>query len=102
MLLCVTEFAFSKVNAFTAQIASISCASINKMASVFVVVWNAMDECGVTQLSGQLLDSNATKIGAEFKIAQPSNQNCIQPSVVGLINGGFVVSWTNQGGSVFV
>ncbi|WP_300435322.1 PKD domain-containing protein, partial [Zoogloea sp.] len=63
----------------------------------FVVVWTSYGEdtwgYGVY---GQRYDALGNTLGAEFRVNYNTANNQLQPSVTGLTNGGFVVSWDDQ------
>jgi len=45
----------------------------------------------------QIFDSNGLKLGEEFQVNTFTNDDQTGPSVAGLKNGGFVISWTSRG-----
>ncbi|MGD7034424.1 calcium-binding protein [Methylotuvimicrobium buryatense] len=60
----------------------------------FVVVWQSMlqDE-SYWGVYGQRFNANGTKVGGEFQVNTTVHDSQQQPTVIGLSDGGFVVSW---------
>ncbi|WP_225009724.1 DUF642 domain-containing protein [Novosphingobium percolationis] len=65
----------------------------------FVVTW--MDPSGTLgdasewSIKAQLFDAGGNKVGGEFLVNTQTSQSQYDPTVTGLANGGFVVSWTD-------
>ena len=63
----------------------------------FIVVWQSTNETGEYSVLGQRFDVNGTKVSSEFQILEGNNSSYgTQPSVTGLDDGGFFVSWSFQ------
>ena len=63
----------------------------------YVTVWSDVPQFGGTaQIRGQMLNADDTPFGGVFTISTPDNFAQTNPSVTGLANGKFVVSWTDQ------
>ena len=64
----------------------------------YVTVWAAMSSASgnITEIKGQMLNADDTPFGTVFTISTPDNFDQTRPSVTGLANGQFVVSWTDQ------
>ncbi|MCP5155360.1 MAG: tandem-95 repeat protein [Ectothiorhodospiraceae bacterium] len=64
----------------------------------FVVVWR--DDSGgdgnAAGIFGQRYDAAGAAVGAEFQINSQTASSQFDPSVAGLVGGGFVVSWTSN------
>ncbi|CCE22661.1 calcium-binding protein [Methylotuvimicrobium alcaliphilum] len=60
----------------------------------FVVVWQSMlqDE-SYWGVYGQRFNANGTKVSGEFQVNTTAHDSQQQPTVIGLSDGGFVVSW---------
>ena len=66
----------------------------------FVSVWTASTDGSSTSIAGRIHDSNGNPVGGEFVVnAATSTTSGEQsnPSVAGLIDGGFVVTWHSFG-----
>ncbi|MEA3010141.1 MAG: hypothetical protein QOJ91_1833 [Sphingomonadales bacterium] len=77
-------------------------ASVTQLADGrFVVAWRNFPDSGFTQtISGQILSSSGAKIGGEFLISNPGgNPQTGSPQVKALPDGGFVATWSNDGGT---
>jgi hypothetical protein len=62
-----------------------------------VVVWASFNQDGSYQgVYGQRFTSNGVKVGNEFQINQYTLSNQRNPSVTGLVGGGFVVAWVSE------
>ncbi|WP_367154819.1 calcium-binding protein [Methylomonas sp. HYX-M1] len=63
----------------------------------FVVVWQSMlqDE-SYWGVYGQRFDAGGNKVGSEFQVNTTTHDSQQQPTVIGLSDGGFVVSWEAQ------
>jgi hypothetical protein len=64
----------------------------------FVVAWgsNAQDGSGYG-VYGQVFDSAGNRVGSEFRVNTYTNNSQNFPSVAGLSDGGFVVTWESSG-----
>ncbi|WP_372832414.1 Ig-like domain-containing protein [Pontibacterium sp.] len=60
--------------------------------SGYVIVWNAQDSSGYG-IFGQRYDVDDNPVGAEFQINTHSSDSQENPSITGLKDGGFVVTW---------
>ena len=61
----------------------------------FVVTWYDIDLAGSYAVHGQIFSANGTAVGDEFLVnTTTTNFQYQQPSVTGLADGGFVVTWT--------
>lgn len=69
----------------------------------FVVAWTDDDDADGDEdsIRGRIFDANGVEVGAEFQANTYSSDDQKLPSITGLIDGGFVVSWVskNQDGS---
>ncbi|HEY9080496.1 calcium-binding protein, partial [Magnetovibrio sp.] len=90
-----TEFV---INTFTAgsqerpAVASLSTGG-------FVVTWQSANQDGNSAgVYGQLYDPSANPVGTEFQVNTNTVGLQIDPSVVSLSDGGFVITWTSQTG----
>jgi hypothetical protein len=63
----------------------------------FVVTWSSAEPNGSSGIYGQRYDSAGRHAGREFLINTYTLDSQIQPSVAGLNDGGFVVTWTSNG-----
>ena len=60
----------------------------------FLVTWNSLNQDGSrSSVHGQRYDSNGNSVGSEFQINTQTNGNQSLPSVTGLANGSFIVTW---------
>jgi hypothetical protein len=72
----------------------------------FIVVWhgwrsNPVDLCPEIQgIFGQRHDGHGRRVGGEFTVAGRRSPGH-QPSLVGLVNGSFVVTWTDDENDIF-
>ncbi|MEO8392888.1 MAG: cadherin domain-containing protein, partial [Chloroflexota bacterium] len=66
-----------------------------------IAVWATYPATGfVKAISGQMLAADGTKIGGEFLVSDPAgNPQIDAPDVDSLPDGGFLVTWTADGGS---
>ena len=64
----------------------------------YVTVWASVsgDSGFITEIKGQMLNGDDTPFGSVFTISTPDNFDQTSPSVTGLADGKFVVSWTDQ------
>ncbi len=63
----------------------------------FIVIWESKDQDGSGEgVYGQQYDSSGNKISSEFRVNTYTAGGQINPSVAGLINGGFVVTWDSD------
>jgi hypothetical protein len=74
----------------------------------FVVIWttgDASQDGSSSAIKGQVFDASGVKQGAEFLVNTEAANNQVEPSVAGLPEGGFVVTWatgdSTQDGSGF-
>ncbi|MFC5768639.1 PKD domain-containing protein, partial [Thauera sinica] len=66
----------------------------------FVVVWESEgQDLSSTGIYGQRFDAAGAKLGAEFRVNTTVSSTQYQPDVVGLENGGWVVTWTDAYGA---
>lgn len=66
----------------------------------FVVTWvDDSGNSGDTNIRGQIFTAGGTKSGAEFLVNATASVDQYDSSVIGLANGGFVVTWTSGTGS---
>jgi pimeloyl-ACP methyl ester carboxylesterase len=64
----------------------------------FVITWQSAGADGSGfAISGQRYNSGGDRIGGEFIVNSYSTGNQSAPSVVGLADGGFMVTWTSNG-----
>ena len=77
---------------FTASVAALT-------GGGFVVTWTDTSATGgdtsLEAVRGQQYDSTGTKVSGEFLVNTTTANTQQQPSVAGLIGGGFVVTWTD-------
>ena len=84
-------------NQLKASIASLA-------AGGYVVTWQSHDQDGSDAgIFAQQYDANRNPVGAEFQVNTYTDSNQYAPSVTGLTNGGYVVTWesNSQDGSLF-
>ncbi|WP_068112971.1 calcium-binding protein [Tropicimonas marinistellae] len=66
----------------------------------FVVTWDDFSQTGGDTSSfairGQMFDADGTKSGSEFLVNTTTANQQIEPSIVGLTGGGFVIVWTDD------
>jgi len=70
----------------------------------FVVVWDSLEQDGDdTGIYGQRYDNMSMAVGAEFQVNTFTTRSQVDPSVTGLNDGGFVVTWNSatQDGNSF-
>jgi Ca2+-binding RTX toxin-like protein len=68
----------------------------------FVVSWWTLDEAqdgSGSAIKAQIYDADGNTVGAEFLINSQTPSDQLQPTITGLTNGGFVVSWWTNDGS---
>ncbi|WP_135078546.1 Ig-like domain-containing protein [Terasakiella sp. SH-1] len=63
----------------------------------YVVVWDSPQDGSSSGIYGQRYDGAGHKIGGEFQINTYTNNSQGVPSVTGMADGGFVVSWDSYG-----
>ena len=64
----------------------------------FVVTWASFGQDGSDDgIYGQLIDDLGNKVGSEFPVNTYTNSGQYDPSIAGLPEGGFVVTWTSYG-----
>jgi hypothetical protein len=63
----------------------------------FVVVWDGEGQGHNSGVYGQRFDSNAGKVGSEFRVNTWTTDFQYRPSITSLSNGGFVVVWESSG-----
>ena len=73
----------------------------------FVVAWEDAQNTGFDHIRGQLFGADGTKIGGEFAVTSSNPGDKIDPTIISLEGGGFVVSWqdlevTDQFGNLSV
>ena len=85
-----------QVNTYTASAQNRPC--INGLSDGgFVVCWENWEEEGnESNISGQLFDGSGTKRGEEFQVNTYTSEFQMNPSVIGLTDGGFVVCWHSE------
>ncbi len=73
----------------------------------FIVVWDSVSATSGHDIKGQLYDANGKAVGGEFLINDSASQlfsgDQTDPDVVGLSDGRFVVTWTDNssGGGIY-
>jgi hypothetical protein len=68
----------------------------------FVTAWESFGQDGSYHgIFGQIYDSSGNRVGVEFQVNTSTFMDQVAPSVSGLSNGGFVVSWTSGDGNGF-
>jgi hypothetical protein len=73
-----------------------STASLND--GKFVVTWESLGQDGnFTGIYGQMYYANDTRYGSEFQVNTYTTDYQMGPSVAGLSNGKFVVTWSSRG-----
>ncbi|WP_371275559.1 Calx-beta domain-containing protein [Zhengella sp.] len=65
----------------------------------FVVVWEDIDQKGQREIRGQIIDADGEASGSPFLVNATIGGMNIDPSVLALSGGGFVVCWSNVGGA---
>jgi hypothetical protein len=86
-----------QVNTYTADSQSFSSiTSLNDGG--FVVSWHSYDQDGSEYGAyAQIYNATGTKIGSEFQVNTYTTSSQTSPSITGLNDGGFVVSWMSGG-----
>ena len=66
----------------------------------FVAAWASYHSDGQGDIQAQRYDANGAAVGSEFRVNTVTANGQIKPSLTGLADGGFVVTWTsvNQDG----
>ncbi len=74
--------------------------SITHLTSGFVITWNDYSQSGGDKSSlavrGQVFTANGVKSGSEFLVNTATTDLQFEPSITGLENGGFVVTWIDR------
>jgi len=69
----------------------------------FVVTWfdfsGTLGDANGSSIKAQIFDSTGSKVGGEFLVNTQTASDQREPTITGLANGGFVVTWFNLGGS---
>ena len=69
-----------------------------------VVVWRdasgTLGDASSTSIKAQLFDESGERIGGEFLVNTEAEGKQSRPNITGLSNGGFVVTWRDQGGTL--
>jgi len=72
----------------------------NLTSGGFVVTWrdysNIGGDANFSSIKGRIFSADGTASGAEFLVNTTTADNQLQPSVTGLGNGGFVVTWRDD------
>ncbi|MDQ2683428.1 MAG: hypothetical protein M3Y37_07865, partial [Chloroflexota bacterium] len=73
----------------------------------FVVAWEDAQNTGFDHIRGQMFGADGTKIGGEFAVTSSNPGDKVNPTIISLEGGGFVVSWqdlevTDQFGNLSV
>jgi hypothetical protein len=64
----------------------------------FIVAWQSLDEDGSGfGIYAQRYAADGGFVGPEFRVNTYTDNDQSQPAVAGLVDGGFVVSWTSKG-----
>jgi hypothetical protein len=64
----------------------------------FVVTWTSYTQDGSDDgVYGQRYDGAGNRVGSEFPVNTHTRSNQFDPSVAGLSDGGFIVTWTSDG-----
>ncbi|MBL4645600.1 MAG: hypothetical protein JKY99_03985, partial [Rhizobiales bacterium] len=64
----------------------------------FMATWQDFSSSdGMGRIRGRMFDASGVQTGSEFQINTYSTDHQLNPSVAGLVDGGFVVSWTSRG-----
>ncbi|MEZ5842735.1 MAG: hypothetical protein R3D27_03250 [Hyphomicrobiaceae bacterium] len=86
-----------RVNSFTNN--SQALASVAALLDGgFVVTWQSFgQEAGNWGIYGQRYDASGVKVGTEFHVNSHTASDQLRPTVVGLNDGGFVITWSSQG-----
>lgn len=70
----------------------------------FVVSWydqsGTLGDASDTSIKAQIFDAGGTKVGAEFLVNSQTFSFQFSPTITGLANGGFVVSWEDNSGTL--
>lgn len=70
----------------------------------FVVSWQdasgTLGDASGTSIKAQIYDAAGNRIGGEFLVNSQTANNQSAPAITGLANGGFVVSWQDQSGTL--
>jgi VCBS repeat-containing protein len=73
-------------------------ASVGAVGSGFVVTWTSDGQDGGGDgIYAQRFDAAGTAVGTEFQVNSWTSNDQIAPRVVGLSDGGFVISWMSMG-----
>jgi len=59
----------------------------------FVLTWNYTTHDGIVEIYGQRYDQEGFPVGQEFQVTSPNEYRHWYPSMAGLTDGGFVVTW---------
>jgi hypothetical protein len=62
----------------------------------FVVVWRSAENGYSYGIFGQVYDAAGSRVGAEFEVNKYRLSQHYAPSVAGLVDGGFVITWTSR------
>ena len=70
----------------------------------FVITWRdgsgTLGDASPTSVKAQMFNASGGKVGAEFLVNTQTTGGQFLPAVTGLANGGFVVSWQDQSGTL--
>ncbi|MBA5778217.1 cadherin-like domain-containing protein, partial [Stappia sp. F7233] len=90
-----------RINSYTTDVQAYpSVASLTDGG--FIATWHSLNQDGSSWgIYGQRYNSSGGTVGSEFRINSYTTNHQNEPSVTGLVNGGFVVTWHsfNQDGS---
>lgn len=86
------------VNSFTTN--SQNSPSITGLtAGGYVIVWQSAFQDGSSDgVFGQVYDADGSTVGVEFQVNTETDSYQYLPDIVGLTDGGFIVTWTSTGG----
>jgi len=70
----------------------------------FVVTWydtsGTLGDSDLHSIKAQLFSADSTKIGTEFLVNTETATGQVTPTITGLANGGFVVTWMDESGTL--
>jgi VCBS repeat-containing protein len=95
-----SDIAESQVNTFTTSTQDTPTAAPLADGG-YVVIWQSTfqdDETGNRGIYAQRFNAAGEEVGPEFRVNDIPANDQIQPSAAGLSGGGFVISWTENGG----
>ena len=66
----------------------------------FVVTWwdesDTLGDNSISSIKAQVFEADGTKVGSEFLVNTQTANDQILPTITGLVNGGFVVTWADN------